>query len=465
MRPLETSLVAVIGLAALVPVLFGRRLRRGVMAIALAAAALAQVLVEGPRWQMVPVYVAAAATAIGDIVSGERRPQAWPRIRRALLGVPGLALLLVLPLALPVPSVPEPTGPFPVGTASFEIVDSGREEVYAGLEGRSRRFMAQVWYPAGEQAADGPVVSPWIEDLDVVGPALSRQFGFPGFLLSHTRYTDAYAHPGAEPVSGTVPVVIYSHGWRGFRNVAVNQLESLASHGFFVVAVDHTYGSVAVQFPDGAVAELDESALPDQEEVGEEAYDEATELLVETYSGDIITVLDRLAEGSQGTFGELAEMADMRLVGIYGHSTGGGAAVRTCLVDDRCTAVLGLDAWVEPISRRELARELQVPSLFLRSDGWRGTPNDGLLRGVAERSPSYSYWVGLEGAGHQDFVLPPSFTPVATQLGLKGPIPAERAIELIDRYLVAFFSQELFGFGGDALDRPPPPEVELEYIP
>lgn len=465
MRPLEILLVTVIGIAVLVPVLFGRRLRRGVMALALVAAAVAQILVEGARWQMVPVYVAAGATAVGDIVAGERRLAAWPRIRRVLLGVPGVALLVVLPLALPIPTVPEPTGPFEVGTQSFEIVDSEREEVYAGLEGRSRRFMAQIWYPALEPAADEPVVSPWTEDLDVVGPALSRQFGFPGFLLSHTRFTDAHAHPGVEPVSGTVPVVIYSHGWRGFRTIAVNQLESLASHGFLVVGIDHTFGAVAVQFPDGEVAELDESALPDEEEVGKEAYDDAIETLVETFSGDVITVLDGLAEGSEGPFGELAEMADLRLVGIYGHSTGGGAAVRTCLVDERCIAVLGLDAWVEPISRRELARELQVPSLFMRSDGWRGTPNDGLLRGVAERSPSYSYWIGIDGAEHQDFVLPPSFSPVSDRLGLKGPIPAGRAIDIIDRYLVAFFSRELFGFGGDALDRPPPDEVELEYIP
>ena len=465
MRPLEFALVAVIGVAVYLPVLFGSRLRRGIMATLLAGTGIAQLVVEGPRWQMVPVYLAALATAAGDIVAAERKVRGWPRIRRSLLGIPGLALLLLLPVALPVPTVPAPSGPFQVGTASFEIVDPSREEVYGGLQGRSRRFMAQIWYPAPDSAAGEPVVSPWVENLDVIGPALSRQFGFPGFMLSHTRFADAYAHPDAGPAPGTVPVIVHSHGWRGFRNVAVNQMESLASHGFLVIAIDHTFGAVAVEFPDGVVAELDEAALPDAGVVGEEAYDEATETLVETFSGDIITVLDRLEQGAEGTFGELAELADMRLIGLYGHSTGGGAAVRTCLVDDRCTAVAGLDAWVEPISRRELARELQVPSLLIRSDEWRGTPNDGLLRGLAERSPAPSYWLGLVGAGHQDFVLPPAFSPVSARLGVKGPIPSERAIEIVDDYLSGFFTERLFGFGGAVLDRPPPPEVEFEFIP
>jgi hypothetical protein len=183
----------------------------------------------------------------------------------------------------------------------------------------------------------------------------------------------------------------------GFRSIALDQMESLASHGFMVIAIDHTHGSVATVFPDGTVAYLDPDALPDEGIVGEEAYERAANRLVETFSEDQISVLNALEAGPSGPFGSLADLADLDLVGVYGHSTGGGAAVRTCIVDERCVAVAGLDAWVEPISRRELAREVPVPSMYLRSDGWRGTPNDGLLRGLAERSPASSYWLGIEG--------------------------------------------------------------------
>jgi hypothetical protein len=463
-RRFEIALVVVVGLAVVLPVLFGHRLRRGLMALLLGVAVVLQLALEGPRWQMIPLYLAAVGLAVGDLVPEERRIRGWPRLRRLLLGLPGVAALLVLPLTLPMVEIPEPTGPFPVGTVSFELLDQGREEPFAGLQNRSRRIMVQVWYPAIVDEDDA-VQRPWIEDLEVVGPALAREFGFPGFFLGYTRFAPAHAHPGADPVGGTVPVVVYSHGWRGFRSIALDQMESLASHGFMVIAIDHTHGSVATVFPDGTVAYLDPDALPDEGIVGEEAYERAANRLVETFSEDQISVLNALEAGPSGPFGSLADLADLDLVGVYGHSTGGGAAVRTCIVDERCVAVAGLDAWVEPISRRELAREVPVPSMYLRSDGWRGTPNDGLLRGLAERSPASSYWLGIEGASHNDFVLPPSFSPVATRLGVKGPIASDRMRAILDDYLVAFFRRNLFGFGGGVLDRPAPPEVELELIP
>ena len=124
-----------------------------------------------------------------------------------------------------------------------------------------------------------------------------------------------------------------------------------------------------------------------------------------------------------------------------------------------------MDPWVEPIPDRIVAKELQIPSLFMRSDTWRDTPNDGRLRGLAERSPSISYWMGIEGADHNDFVITPILSPVASLLGLKGPIPADRVIPIIDDYLTAFFDRYLFGVGGAVLDEPPPPEVTLEVIP
>jgi hypothetical protein len=101
----------------------------------------------------------------------------------------------------------------------------------------------------------------------------------------------------------------------------------------------------------------------------------------------------------------------------------------------------------------------------MRSDGWRGTPNDGRLRGLAERSSFESYWIGIEGAGHNDFVLAPLFSPVADRLGLKGPIPTERVVPIIDTYLTAFFQRHLLGTGGSALDEATPPEVSLEFLP
>jgi hypothetical protein len=259
-------------------------------------------------------------------------------------------------------------------------------------------------------------------------------------------------------------MVLYSHGWTGFRAIALNQVESLASNGYIVVAPDHAYAAIASRFPDGTVMEADPAALPDRQTVELEVYDTAAAELVATFTDDLVSILDALALGDAGPFAEIASHVDLGRVGAYGHSAGGGAVVRLCLTDERCHAVLGMDAWVEPVPDRVIATPSQIPMLFMRSDEWRGTPNDGRLRGLAERSESTTYWVGIEGASHNDLVLTPLLSPVAGRLGLKGPISAARIIPIIDRFLIGFFDHTLLGSGPAAIEQNPFAEVSLEVI-
>jgi dienelactone hydrolase len=284
--------------------------------------------------------------------------------------------------------------------------------------------------------------------------------------LSHTKYTVSHSYDGATVADGSFPIVIYSHGWTGFRTVALNQIESLVSNGYIVIAADHTYGAIATVFPDGEVVKADPAALPDETTVDAHTYNAAAQTLINVFANDITSLLDALDEGESGPFARVASAADVTRIGIYGHSTGGGAAVEVCLEDPRCDAVLGMDPWVEPLADRTLAATPSRPAMFLRSDEWRGNDNDAVLRGIAGRnSDSPTYWVGIEGTHHNDFVITPLFSPIAGRLGLKGPIPEGRIIPIIDRYLVGFFDVFLLGTGSAAIDTPSFDEVSVEIIP
>jgi predicted dienelactone hydrolase len=483
MRLFESLQLAAVIVGVLLPVVLGKRFARGRMAALLVAALAAQIIFEGYRWQLLPLELATVGLAMGDSLWDERRVRGVHRFRRGTLGAASLVLLAAPAALLPVPSLPAPSGSFAVGTRVLTLTDPDRIEAYglaesdqgastttttapAGNEppAAHRRIVVQIWYPATPEQDAVPTV--WADDIDVVAPALSKYLGFPGFFLNHTRGIPSNSYLDAPALAGKFPVIAYSHGWSGFRDVAIDQMEELASHGYIVMAADHTYGAIATRFPDtGEVAYLDPRALPPEEDTDPDVYQAAAQTLVETFAGDLALEVDALEQGADGPFGDLADHADLDHLGVYGHSTGGGAAVRYCLDTDRCAAVLGLDAWVEPIPDRSVAKELQMPSLFMRSDGWRGTPNDLRLRGLAERSPSVDYWIGLDGAGHNDFVVTPLFSPIADQLGLKGPIESDRVITITHAYLVAFFDRYLLGVGGAALDQPPPPEVEFEVVP
>lgn len=462
MRTFELALLFVAVFAIAWPAVFGVRPRRGVAAVLLIAAMVVQIQVEGYRWQLIPLYLVAVGLAVGDILFLDRTVQWSRRVARGLFGLAGIALVAVLPVLLPVPELPLPSGPESIGTLSVELVDNSREEVYGESPDGPRRLVAQVWYPSSPSEGIEPTV--WSEDWDVVAPAMATRLGFPSWLLNHTRYTQSHAQPSVPVAEGTFPVVIYSHGWTGFRTIGVNQIETLVSNGYLVIAVDHTYGAVATRFDDGAIIEYDPDALPNEEEVGEDAYDAAAEQLVEVYAGDLIAVLDALEEGQEGPFGAVADNVDLTRIGMFGHSAGGGAAVRVCLLDERCDAVLGFDAWVEPLPDSVIKNTATRPGLFMRSDGWRGTFNDSRLRGIAERSEAPTYWLGVEGANHNDFVATPLLSPWAANLGLKGPIPAGRIIPIIDNYLLGFFDVFLLGTGSAALDSVTYEEVTVEVI-
>ena len=444
------------------PAVFGVRPRRGIVAVLLLTLFVLQWQVEGLRWQMIPIYVTALGLVVGDVIIVDRELPWTRRVARGLFGVAGLAVAVVLPLALPVPELPLPTGPVAIGTYSTEIVEIERDEVYGPTPGGPRRFNVQVWYPA--EPGEDVVRSAWSADWDAVAPAMSRELGFPSWFLNHTRYVEANSTPDAPVAPGSFPVVIYSHGWTGFRNVAVNQIENLVSNGYIVIAPDHTYGAIATVFDDLGVVEYDPDALPDEEEVGEAAYQTASAELVEVFADDLVSILNALDEGDRGVFSRVANAADLTRIGIYGHSTGGGAAVRVCLEDERCDAFLGLDPWVEPLPDQVIALSSTRPAMYIRSDEWAGNDNDAILRGMASRSEAVTYWIGIAGTEHSDFVVTPLLSPIADRLGLKGPIPAGRIIPILDRYLLGFFDVFLLNTGSAAIDTPSFEEVAVEIL-
>ena len=117
---------------------------------------LTHFVVDGYRWQMVLIYLLTLVlVAIGLNRSWDIRPLA------SYLTIVLLAVSTALPILLPVPSIPIPSGPYQVGTRIYELVDSSRREIYSGKE-EARRFMIQVWYPSEISSSD--VRAPWMAD-------------------------------------------------------------------------------------------------------------------------------------------------------------------------------------------------------------------------------------------------------------------------------------------------------------
>ena len=123
---------------------------------------------------------------------------------------------------------PAERGPFPVGvrTELIELVD---------VDGHDRVIKTEIWYPGVPGTGES---DPFAYDLVADGPAELRE------LLedSSVEPMEVNAHLGMEIHRdfGPFPVVYFSHGAYGIRFQSVFFTIELASHGFIVVAPDHT---------------------------------------------------------------------------------------------------------------------------------------------------------------------------------------------------------------------------------
>lgn len=412
------------------------------------------IVVDPMHWTLYPVYVVTLLHMVNVRRAVlQRAPATRGQRASAALFLVLLAPCALLAYALPVPNLPTPTGEYEMGTFSYQLDDPARTDPYAPTPGQTRKIMLQVWYPASPARKATP--APWSRDIGVFGPAIARYFGLPPFFLNHlgALRSHAYENAPARPAEGGWPVLVYSHGWTGFRTVALDEIEALVSHGYVVAAPDHTYGALATVLADGTPVLNNPKAMPPDEP--KDARQVGIELLVDTYAGDLRLVLDelqRLQSGERDT--PVRGQIDLAKLGLFGHSTGGGAIYEVAATDPRVKAAFGLDTWTEPISAEVRAKPLTVPFYSLRSAAWaeRDDAKAQILRQLLGQAQAKTYDVYLSDSKHNDFTLMPILSPFAGIFGVTGPIDGRRALEITNAYLVAFFEHTLRGKPSPLLD-------------
>ena len=431
----------------------GTRARGATLGLAaLAAATLAQLVLSGWRWQLVPVSAAAVLLATVLLARALGRP-AFLAGTVAGLTLLGAVASLALSWALPVRVLDAPEGPYAVGTTTLVVRDAGRAEAYGPTPGDPRELVVQLWYPAD---ADAPVdPGPLIPQASAFVDLGAAELGLPRFALGHLGLVRGHATPDVEALDAPLPVVLLAHGWTGFRTIQSDLAERLASDGWLVVAADHRYGALVTTFPDGRADVFDPEALPEFGTVDDATYTRASRGLVATFADDLDLLVRTLEQSPPDV---VAGRVDLERLAMIGHSTGGGAAVAACAAEARCDAIVGFDPWVEPVAPGVLRTGPDRPLLSLRTEDWVARPNEAVLTdlhatlraaGVAEGR------VRIDGALHRDFTLIGALSPAAPLLGLTGDTPSEDTRTATATWTARFLDHHVRGVGPDPLAGPP----------
>ncbi|KAA9373519.1 alpha/beta hydrolase [Microbispora cellulosiformans] len=381
---------------------------------------------------------ASCASVSGSVVYGATPPNASPGSTASVPGLPSAGIGR--------PRLPEPTGSRPVGTTSLYLKDGSRTDPWVpGV--KARELMVSLWYPAKTRRGNrAPYMTAKESELILKGGEIT---GVPYDALSRTR---ANALVDAAPAGRehSLPLVVLSPGFTEPRSSLTALAEELASRGYVVAGIDHTYESLATTFPDGRVT----TCVACEAGKSQEFWN----TVGRSRAADVSFVLDELI-GTHPRWKGASLIARSR-VAMAGHSAGGASTIAAMLQDTRIRAGIDMDGTTfAPIPDSGLSR----PFLFL---GTRAMHSPGGKDTTWDRDwahlTGWKRWLVVTGAEHVSFT---DTALLVEQLGIyRNPgLPGARAVEITRSHVAAFFDLHLRHRPQPLLDKPSTrhPEVRL----
>ena len=258
---------------------------------------------------------------------------------------------------------PDQPGPFLVGRETVVFTDPSRDG--------GRVLKTDVWFPVSPGSL---VLGNSVYEIGVDEPFLS-----PAVIVSQRAYSDMSC------AWGTFPMVVYSHGDSTWRYISSYFCEQLASHGFIVVAADHT-GDRAIDFVNGTLDPLNKVAQ-------DRPY-------------DISFVITKMLARSADPDDSLFERIDANKIAVAGWSIGGFAALSmatgygTAAPDPRVKALITMCASTYTLTTQAMAAT-NVPTLvFSGSADTLQYYSDTIYQSVGT---SQSYLIRIRRAWHDSF--------------------------------------------------------------
>lgn len=189
----------------------------------------------------------------------------------------------------------EPTGQYEVLEAKYTWTDESRIETFTE-NGENRKITLRVWYP--------------------------------------------------ENCPEKTPLIVFSHGAFGFSGSNYSTCAELASRGYTVAGIDHTYHALFTSDTEGKMTIADmkfintvmEHNATDNPEKEYADNKEWLDLRVKDTDFALNTIIG-LAESGDKVFGN----TDTSRIGLLGHSLGGAAAAQTARNRSNNSAVINLD--------------------------------------------------------------------------------------------------------------------------
>lgn len=319
---------------------------------------------------------------------------------------------------------PSPSGIYRVGTQEFDLIDY-REDTLNPISGEMRKLHIKVYYPS-----------------DTESDQYEKYFDDGGYqveYLSSFRPPNAPVHPQQHDLNKMLswsvknadlaeidqgwPILFYSHGSMLLEKDNVELLEDLASQGFAVVAINHTFASGISVFNDGTTVNgyIPEGSHDVNTDKGKAYFNG---VVAPQITQDVFTTYQWLL-WNQWRF---QYQLDTSKIGALGYSLGGSAAMNSCKAITACVAAANMDGI---ILGGVAESPMNKPLMLLQA------ADHNLSEGY-EANQSDTYLVSVAGTSHRDFTDQSRWS-----VGLPSGIGANDIHDIVQTSMSGFFSHYL----------------------
>lgn len=331
------------------------------------------------------------------------------------IGIMALIFVVTLPLIIFPQYVPiKPTGKYQVATIKYTYTDTKRIETYTNT-GENRKLNVEMWYPQNAQ--------------------------------------------------GKYPLIVFSHGAFGIKTSNETLFNELASHGYVVCSIDHTYQSLYTIGNDGHMICVDKGFMKemrsdDVHSNKQQSY-EYYQKWMKIRTDDTNFVIDYiLGQSKSNTSDKLYKLIDTTKIGVLGHSLGGSSALGIGRMRKDVSAVIALESPfmcdIEGVNNNEFiftGEKYPVPVLNVYSDSswghlgdWEQYAENYAL--LSNTNPT-AFNVHIRGVGHLTLTDLALTSPFLTRIlnGQKSITSTEYCLKVINKVCLEFFDCYLKGEG------------------
>jgi len=147
--------------------------------------------------------------------------------------------------------------------------------------------------------------------------------------------------------NNSCPLIIFSHGGISTKTSNLSLYKELASHGYVVASIDHTYHAINTKI-DGVNIPIDSGYLRELNEEDSHSDIENSYACFKKWmklrTGDINFAVDTFIEKSLNESSSFYSLIDADRIGVAGHSLGGSAALGAARQRDDIKAVIALES-------------------------------------------------------------------------------------------------------------------------